>query len=452
MILTFAKAMGEFGATITFVSNIPGETQTLPSAIYTFTQVPGGELGALRLTLVSIAVAMAALIASEIFARRVSRRMDSHDARGRRPPSARRLRARRRVRERRAADRALRALRLGQDLARQPDRRARPARRRPHRRGRAGAGRHGARRLRAAAPPPHRLRLPGRAALPAPHRAGRTCATAGSSPRPPSGTPISAPSSSCSGSATCSTAGRRCSPAARSSAWRSAGRCSRARASCSWTSRSPRSTTPARPRSCPISSGCATRAASPSSTSATRSPRCRGSRPTSSSWPPAGWPRAAAAAEVLARARPPAAGGPRRGGGARRAHGRRRGRLRLSLLASAGGEWRMPRIGAAVGARVRLRVRARDVMLALERPAGISALNVMPGVIHIGRGRRRAGRARHGRLPRRAAARAGDPALGGGARPGAGAAGLRHREGGDLRPGQQPERDAEARLTAPCRL
>ena len=76
MILTFAKAMGEFGATITFVSNIPGETQTLPSAIYTFTQVPGGELGALRLTLVSIAVAMAALVASEVFARRISRSMD----------------------------------------------------------------------------------------------------------------------------------------------------------------------------------------------------------------------------------------------------------------------------------------------------------------------------------------------------------------------------------------
>jgi molybdate transport system permease protein len=76
MILTFAKAMGEFGATITFVSNIPGETQTLPSAIYTFTQVPGGELGALRLTLVSVAVAMAALVASEVFARRISRSMD----------------------------------------------------------------------------------------------------------------------------------------------------------------------------------------------------------------------------------------------------------------------------------------------------------------------------------------------------------------------------------------
>lgn len=75
-ILTFAKAMGEFGATITFVSNIPGETQTLPTAIYTYTQVPGGEVGALRLTLVSIAIAMAALVASEVFARRISGRMD----------------------------------------------------------------------------------------------------------------------------------------------------------------------------------------------------------------------------------------------------------------------------------------------------------------------------------------------------------------------------------------
>jgi len=73
MILCFAKAMGEFGATITFVSNIPGETQTLPSAIYTFTQVPGGDAGALRLTLISIAVSMAALVASEILARRVGR-------------------------------------------------------------------------------------------------------------------------------------------------------------------------------------------------------------------------------------------------------------------------------------------------------------------------------------------------------------------------------------------
>jgi molybdate transport system permease protein len=70
-ILCFAKSMGEFGATITFVSNIPGETQTLPSAIYTLTQVPGGDAGALRLTAVSIAISMGALLASELLARRV---------------------------------------------------------------------------------------------------------------------------------------------------------------------------------------------------------------------------------------------------------------------------------------------------------------------------------------------------------------------------------------------
>jgi molybdate transport system permease protein len=76
MILCFAKAMGEFGATITFVSNIPGETQTLPSAIYTFTQVPGGDVGALRLTLVSVAISMLALLASEVMARYANRRLD----------------------------------------------------------------------------------------------------------------------------------------------------------------------------------------------------------------------------------------------------------------------------------------------------------------------------------------------------------------------------------------
>jgi molybdate transport system permease protein len=75
MILSFAKAMGEFGATITFVSNIPGETQTLPSAIYTFTQVPGGDAGALRLTLISIAISVTALILSELMARVVGRRI-----------------------------------------------------------------------------------------------------------------------------------------------------------------------------------------------------------------------------------------------------------------------------------------------------------------------------------------------------------------------------------------
>ncbi|MBB4237094.1 molybdate ABC transporter permease subunit [Rhizobium esperanzae] len=76
MILSFAKAMGEFGATITFVSNIPGETQTLSAAIYTFTQVPGGDAGALRLTLVAIIISMAALLASECLARLAGRRID----------------------------------------------------------------------------------------------------------------------------------------------------------------------------------------------------------------------------------------------------------------------------------------------------------------------------------------------------------------------------------------
>src|SRR5262245_24522739 len=76
MILGFAKAMGEFGATITFVSNIPGETQTLPSAIYTFTQVPAGDVGAFRLTLVSIVISMLALLASELIARYANRRLD----------------------------------------------------------------------------------------------------------------------------------------------------------------------------------------------------------------------------------------------------------------------------------------------------------------------------------------------------------------------------------------
>jgi len=74
MILSFARALGEFGATITFVSNIPGETQTLPTAIYTFLQVPGGEVEALRLTLVAVAISVAALFASEAVAQRASRR------------------------------------------------------------------------------------------------------------------------------------------------------------------------------------------------------------------------------------------------------------------------------------------------------------------------------------------------------------------------------------------
>jgi molybdate transport system permease protein len=73
MILSFARSMGEFGATITFVSNIPGETQTLPSLIYTLTQIPGGDAAALRLTVISIVISMLALLSAEFLARRLSR-------------------------------------------------------------------------------------------------------------------------------------------------------------------------------------------------------------------------------------------------------------------------------------------------------------------------------------------------------------------------------------------
>ncbi len=76
-ILCFAKAMGEFGATITFVASIPGETQTLPSAIYAYTQVPGGDGPALRLLLVSVAISLGALLVSELLAQRVTRRTRS---------------------------------------------------------------------------------------------------------------------------------------------------------------------------------------------------------------------------------------------------------------------------------------------------------------------------------------------------------------------------------------
>ncbi|MDJ0944469.1 MAG: molybdate ABC transporter permease subunit [Kiloniellales bacterium] len=72
-ILAFARSLGEFGATITFVSNIPGETRTLPIALYTLIQTPDGEAGALRLALISVAVALIALAASEVIARRLTR-------------------------------------------------------------------------------------------------------------------------------------------------------------------------------------------------------------------------------------------------------------------------------------------------------------------------------------------------------------------------------------------
>jgi molybdate transport system permease protein len=73
-VLCFARALGEFGATITFVSNIPGETQTISAAIYSLLQVPDGEAAAGRLVIIAIVIALAALIASEWFARRAGMR------------------------------------------------------------------------------------------------------------------------------------------------------------------------------------------------------------------------------------------------------------------------------------------------------------------------------------------------------------------------------------------
>ena len=74
-ILCFAKALGEFGATITFVSNIPGETQTISAAIYTYTQTPNGDGPALRLVAVAIVISLVALVASEWLARRANARV-----------------------------------------------------------------------------------------------------------------------------------------------------------------------------------------------------------------------------------------------------------------------------------------------------------------------------------------------------------------------------------------
>ncbi len=75
VILAFARSLGEFGATITFVSNIPGETRTLPLALYNLTQVPDGEAGAMRLVVIAILLALIALVASEALSRRVARRL-----------------------------------------------------------------------------------------------------------------------------------------------------------------------------------------------------------------------------------------------------------------------------------------------------------------------------------------------------------------------------------------
>jgi molybdate transport system permease protein len=73
--LSFGRSLGEFGATITFVSNIPNETQTLPLAIYTFTQVPGGDAPAMRLAVISIVLSLVALVASDLLARQATRRI-----------------------------------------------------------------------------------------------------------------------------------------------------------------------------------------------------------------------------------------------------------------------------------------------------------------------------------------------------------------------------------------
>jgi molybdate transport system permease protein len=74
VVLGFARSIGEFGATITFVSNIPGETRTLPLALFSMVQTPGGDQGAMRLVIISVVLAMAALVASEVLARRISAR------------------------------------------------------------------------------------------------------------------------------------------------------------------------------------------------------------------------------------------------------------------------------------------------------------------------------------------------------------------------------------------
>jgi molybdate transport system permease protein len=83
LLLSFARSLGEFGATITFVSSIPGETETLPLAIYALTQVPGGDAQALRLCMISIILSLAALLVSEALVRRAGRRVLGYDAVGR---------------------------------------------------------------------------------------------------------------------------------------------------------------------------------------------------------------------------------------------------------------------------------------------------------------------------------------------------------------------------------
>ena len=80
LILSFSRSLGEFGATITFVGNIEGETRTLPLAIYTYTQLPGGDMAAMRLVIISMAIALGALMLSEILERRATKRMGRGNA------------------------------------------------------------------------------------------------------------------------------------------------------------------------------------------------------------------------------------------------------------------------------------------------------------------------------------------------------------------------------------
>jgi len=84
VLLSFARSLGEFGATITFVSNIPGETRTLPLAIYTYTQTPMGDEAALRLSVLAVLLSLAALYVSEVLVRRAARRVKGEDALGQR--------------------------------------------------------------------------------------------------------------------------------------------------------------------------------------------------------------------------------------------------------------------------------------------------------------------------------------------------------------------------------
>jgi molybdate transport system permease protein len=79
VLLSFARSLGEFGATITFVSNIPGETRTLPLAIYTYTQTPAGDAAALRLSVIAVLLSLAALYVSEVLVRRAARRVTGEE-------------------------------------------------------------------------------------------------------------------------------------------------------------------------------------------------------------------------------------------------------------------------------------------------------------------------------------------------------------------------------------